>query len=62
VEEVMVAKCPHGEVEFLGEQRGERGSNKYYRCLKCGAVLVLSEEGILYEIPKGGEKKTESKT
>ncbi|MCS7367485.1 MAG: hypothetical protein NDF52_06365 [archaeon YNP-WB-062] len=57
---MVVAKCLHGEVEFLGEQRGERGTNKYYRCLKCGAVLILSEEGVLYEIPRG-ERKTESK-
>ncbi|MEM2490709.1 MAG: hypothetical protein QXW19_04515 [Candidatus Bathyarchaeia archaeon] len=35
----------------MGEQKGERGTNKYYRCLRCGNVLVLSEEGVLYEIP-----------
>lgn len=47
----MEMGCPHGETELLGEQKGERGTNKYYRCLKCGNVLVLSEEGVLYEIP-----------
>ena len=47
----MEVGCAHGDTEFLGEQKGERGTNKYYRCLKCGNVLVLSEEGILYEIP-----------
>ncbi|MEM0264737.1 MAG: hypothetical protein QXO82_00025 [Candidatus Methanomethylicia archaeon] len=45
-------KCSHGEVEFLGEQKGEHGVNKYYRCLKCGSILILSEDQILYEIPK----------
>lgn len=45
-------KCSHGEVEFLGEQKGERGVNKYYKCLKCGNILILSEDGILYELPK----------
>lgn len=45
-------KCNHGEVEFLGEQKSEYGVNKYYRCLKCGNILILSEDGILYEIPK----------
>jgi len=43
-------ECCHGEVELLGEQKGERGSNRYYRCLKCGSVLILSEEGALYEV------------
>jgi ribosomal protein S26 len=44
-------KCPHSKVELLGEQKGERGANKYYKCLKCGNVLVLSEDGVLYEVP-----------
>ncbi len=44
-------KCTHGDVEFLGIERGASGVNKYYRCRKCGAVLVLSEDGILYEVP-----------
>lgn len=48
----MQQKCIHDKVEFLGEQKGEDGVNRYYRCLKCGSVLVSSEEGILYEIPK----------
>lgn len=47
----MQQKCAHDKIEFLGEQRGERGVNRYYRCLKCGNVFVLSEEGVLYEIP-----------
>ncbi|MEM2914476.1 MAG: hypothetical protein QXZ25_05335 [Candidatus Bathyarchaeia archaeon] len=46
------AKCPHGEVELLGVQKGEKSANKYFRCLKCGSVLILSEEGTLYEVPK----------
>jgi ribosomal protein S26 len=54
-------ECSHGEVELLGEQKGERGSNRYYRCLKCGSVLILSEEGVLYEVPKGRETKTETR-
>jgi len=54
-------KCSHGEVEFLGIERGSSGVNKYYRCKKCGAVLVLSEEGVLYEIP-GIKSKSEAKS
>ena len=52
----MKRKCSHGEVELLGEQKGEKGVNRYYRCLKCGSVLILSEEGILYEVPKENSK------
>lgn len=48
----MSEKCKHGEVELLGEQRAERGVNRYYRCLKCGCVLILSEDGVLYEVVK----------
>lgn len=45
-------KCSHGEVEFLGTEKGEKGVNRYYKCSKCGSVLVLSEdEGVLYEVP-----------
>jgi hypothetical protein len=50
VEMLLKKECCHGEVELLGEQKGEKGSNKYYRCLKCGNVLILSEEGVLYEV------------
>ncbi len=51
-------ECSHGEVELLGEQRGERGVNRYYRCLKCGSVLILSEDGILYEVSREVRRKT----
>jgi uncharacterized Zn finger protein len=44
-------KCSHEKVELLGEQKGEKGTNKYFRCRKCGNVLILSEEGVLYEVP-----------
>jgi hypothetical protein len=50
-------ECSHGEVELLGEQKGERGSNRYYKCLKCGSILILSEEGVLYEVPKQEKRK-----
>ena len=44
-------KCTHEKVELLGEQKGEKRTNKYFRCQKCGSVLILSEEGVLYEVP-----------
>ncbi|MEM1550939.1 MAG: hypothetical protein QXX56_03860 [Candidatus Bathyarchaeia archaeon] len=45
-------KCEHGEVMLLGEQRGEKSVNKYFKCLKCGNILILSEDNVLYEVPK----------
>lgn len=53
-------KCSHSEVELLGEQKGDKGVNRYYKCLKCGSVLVLSEDGVLYEVPKKEEAKHRS--
>ncbi len=50
----MEVECPHEKVEFLGEQKGEDGVNRYYRCLKCGSVLILSEDGVLYEVAGPG--------
>jgi hypothetical protein len=52
----MSEKCVHEKVELLGEEKGARGVNRYYRCLKCRNVLILSEEGTLYEVPKTQEK------
>ncbi|MEM2093607.1 MAG: hypothetical protein QXY34_00130 [Candidatus Bathyarchaeia archaeon] len=56
------SKCSHGEVEFLGEQRGDRGVNRYYKCRKCGVVLVLSEDGVLYEVPAETVDKLQKKS
>jgi uncharacterized Zn finger protein len=50
-------KCTHEKVELLGEQKGEKGTNKYVRCQKCGNVLILSEEGVLYEVPKTDKQR-----
>jgi len=46
-------KCPHGKVELLGHQKTEKGDILYYKCLRCGSVLVLSEKkDTLYVIPR----------
>jgi len=42
--------CQHGDVEFLGTEKAGSGVNRYYRCRKCGAVLILSDENVLYEV------------
>jgi hypothetical protein len=44
-------KCAHDKLEYLGDQKGERGVNRYYRCTRCGNVLILSEDGTWYEVP-----------
>jgi uncharacterized protein CbrC (UPF0167 family) len=44
-------RCSHDKIELIGEQKGGKGANKYFKCLKCGSVLILSEEGVLYEVP-----------
>lgn len=57
----MRTRCPHDEVELLGEQKGEKGVNRYYRCLKCGSVLILSEDGTLYRVAEEKPKNEEEK-
>ena len=43
--------CSH-ELEFLGEQKTEEGSNKYFRCRVCGDVFVFPPKGdVAYRIP-----------
>jgi ribosomal protein S26 len=54
-------KCSHENVELLGEQKGEIGRNKYFRCQKCGNILILSEEGILYEVTATDSKVNDEK-
>lgn len=55
----MQNMCAHKQVKFLGEQKGEKGVNRYYRCLECGSVLILSENGIVYQL--FDEKKVSQK-
>ncbi len=42
---MRVESCQHGELEFLGGQRTEGGENLYYRCKKCGDVLIILPGG-----------------
>ena len=50
-------KCTHADddLEFLGEQKCEGGVNRYYRCVKCGSVIIVSRDGFFYEVP--GKKR-----
>ncbi|MEM3565265.1 MAG: hypothetical protein QXK47_00385 [Candidatus Bathyarchaeia archaeon] len=58
----MSEECPHDKTEFLGEQKGEKGVNRYYRCLKCGRVLILSENGVLYGVKKKNKSNSSKPT
>ncbi len=50
--EVSEEECSHDELEFLGSEKTEGGANKYYRCLKCRAVIVVPPEGdVAYVVP-----------
>ncbi|MEM0439978.1 MAG: hypothetical protein QW463_00035 [Candidatus Caldarchaeum sp.] len=47
----MNESCEHS-LEYLGDQKGEKGVNKYYRCVKCGDVFVYTDEEMkIYRIP-----------
>jgi ribosomal protein S26 len=45
-------ECSHQDVELLGEEKAGKGVNRYFRCKKCGAVLILSEDNVLYQVKK----------
>ena len=45
-------ECSHNKVELIGVEKAEISLNRYFRCLKCGQILVLSESGELYEVEK----------
>jgi hypothetical protein len=51
----MKGKCSHYETDFLGQQKGEKGTNRYFKCKKCNALLVVSEDGVKYEISESSE-------
>ncbi|MDJ0274718.1 MAG: hypothetical protein QXO17_07535 [Nitrososphaerota archaeon] len=43
--------CAHEDLEFLGSQRTEDGENKYFRCRRCGGVLVVTPQMKAYYVP-----------
>lgn len=49
----MSGECGHGELEFLGREKTEKGYNEYFRCKRCGAVVIFSAAGKVYQV-KGG--------
>ena len=51
----MTEKCEH-ELEYLGSQKDREKANQYFRCTKCGSVIVRDAEGNKTEIPVGLEE------
>jgi len=46
----MGEECSH-VLEFIGDQKAESGVNRYFKCVKCGDVFVVTaEEGKTYRI------------
>jgi hypothetical protein len=43
--------CRHETLAFVGEQRTEDGVNSYYKCKKCGALLVVTPSRQVIGIP-----------
>ena len=39
-----MARCSHGETEFVGEQKTDNGVNTFVRCKSCLAVLIVTPE------------------
>ncbi|MCS7142777.1 MAG: hypothetical protein NZ920_03150 [Aigarchaeota archaeon] len=35
-------ECEHRDLEYLGEQKSEEGSNKYYLCKSCKGVIIIA--------------------
>ena len=54
--QLMDKRCTHDKIEFLGEQKGEKEVNRYYRCMKCRSVLIKCDERVLYEVPSNNVK------
>lgn len=51
----MTDECEH-EFEYVGSQKAETGANRYFKCKKCGCVVVRDEEGNKFLIPLGQEE------
>ncbi|RLG00019.1 MAG: hypothetical protein DRN49_03560 [Thaumarchaeota archaeon] len=51
--------CNHEKLEYLGGEKTDGGFNQYFKCLECGAVIVVTPGGTVFKI--GGRKVEEAK-
>ena len=48
----MTEECEH-ELEYVGSQKDRKKSNQYFKCKKCGCVIIRDIDGNKFEIPAG---------
>lgn len=46
----MTEECEH-ELEYLGLEKAGEKNNQYFKCTKCGAVIVRDGDGNKFKIP-----------
>jgi len=51
--------CNHEKLEYLGGEKTDGGFNQYFRCLECGAVIVVTPSGAAFKV--GGRRVEEAK-
>ncbi len=45
-----MSECKHVSLEYIGEQRTDEGVNTYFRCTKCGNLVVTTPERTVFAI------------
>ncbi len=45
-----MSNCKHESLEYIGEQRTEEGVNTYFRCTKCGSLVVTTPERTVFSV------------
>ena len=53
--------CNHEKLEYLGGEKTDGGFNQYFRCLECGAVIVMTPSGTVFKIGGRDAKVEEAK-
>jgi hypothetical protein len=43
--------CTH-VFDYIGDQKGQKASARYFKCKICGCVKIKSDEGAEYLIPE----------
>jgi hypothetical protein len=43
--------CPHDSLKPIGEQRTDEGMNSYFKCKKCGSLVVVTPARNLIAVP-----------
>jgi hypothetical protein len=46
-----MTECRHESLKYVGEQKTDEGTNRYYACTACGDLLVVTPSNTVIEIP-----------